>query len=29
MNEEWKAGVWRQFGAAIDTSERVIEACPD
>ncbi len=29
MHDEWKAGVWRQFGAGVDTLERVIEACPD
>jgi len=29
MNALWKNIVWRQFGAAIDTLENAILACPD
>jgi hypothetical protein len=27
--DEWKALLWRQYGAAIDTLENAIVACPD
>ncbi|MBK9125628.1 MAG: DinB family protein [Chloroflexi bacterium] len=29
MDDESKAGIWRQFGAVIDYLERTVTACPD
>ena len=29
MNIPWKTIIWHQFGAAIDTLDEVIRACPD
>ena len=29
MDRQWKEILWRQFGAAIDMLENVIDACPD
>jgi hypothetical protein len=29
MNTEWKRTIWQQFGAAIDTLENAIQACPE
>lgn len=29
MDTTWKEAVWRQFGAAIDTLENAMAACPD
>lgn len=29
MNTIWKQSLWRQFGAAIDTFDAAINACPD
>ena len=29
MNIPWKAIIWHQFGAAIDTLDDVVRACPD
>jgi DinB family protein len=29
METTWRAGVWKQFGAAIDMLENAMRACPD
>lgn len=29
MDMTWKAGLWRQFGAAIDMLDNALRACPD
>ncbi len=29
MDDQWKAVLWRQFGAAIDMLENAVAACPD
>jgi DinB family protein len=29
MDKTWSAGIWRQFGAAIDMLENALRACPD
>jgi hypothetical protein len=29
MNSFWKTTIWRQFGAAIDSLDEMIHACPD
>jgi hypothetical protein len=29
MDETWRIGIWRQFGAAIDMLDNALRACPD